>query len=495
MATQHMQDATLNIPCASLQEIHAINSENDGRNSHDSTPICSGDKDKIDALLDIIQDLRHENRMLRSHTISNSLEDMLRSELKKYKENLDAVIEENNILKKKIREDTNKCSQKSGQISSRLKKAKVATKERSLNGTDNKKISESRINSVDSADTNTDSRKKKCSYCGDFHKRGHQFCPWYGKACSCCGRLNHKAKMCKIGYGIIVGFLHGMENTMILVDQHSWKGFQMKQEYSMEPEYVLKCLRTFSKYAGPAKIPVIFKHKNKHTKSYCEELIDEIHKLTNEYSFEIRQASKLRFSHGVQENIINEYYQQKYPNQENIIREYFQRKYPEIQSEEFERIATKENKNDDSMRKDELLNIQIDNLTEKEYTKAEETCIDFANAILPKSTCQVTDLKSGIVWLHLVNRICHWNYKASKKHRKNYTNCIKMLQANQMDAEFMLENLEDALAGEKKAIMEIAHILRDIINVGDDWDICEEIESRISNISKERLLKKKKGRL
>ena len=70
-----------------------------------------------------------------------------------------------------------------------------------------------------------------------------------------------------------------------------------------------------------------------------------------------------------------------------------------------------------------------------------------------------------------------------------------MLQANQMDAEFMLENLEDALAGEKKAIMEIAHILRDIINVGDDWDICEEIESRISNISKERLLKKKKGRL
>ena len=38
---------------------------------------------------------------------------------------------------------------------------------------------------------------RSCSYCGDFHKNGKEYCKAYGKNCKKCLKSNHFEKMCK----------------------------------------------------------------------------------------------------------------------------------------------------------------------------------------------------------------------------------------------------------------------------------------------------------
>ena len=38
---------------------------------------------------------------------------------------------------------------------------------------------------------------RSCSYCGDYHKIGKEYCKAYGKICTKCLKLNHFKKMCK----------------------------------------------------------------------------------------------------------------------------------------------------------------------------------------------------------------------------------------------------------------------------------------------------------
>ena len=155
-----------------------------------------------------------------------------------------------------------------------------------------------------------------------------------------------------------------------------------------------------------------------------------------------------------------------------------------------------ERENKDDSYKEEILDIQLDILTEDEAKKVAQKYVDFANAIVPNSTKEIADLKTGKVWLHLLNKVFHRNYK-SKNPKKNYNNCIKMLQANDIDAGFILEDLKEVLEGKEKENIYIASAFREILNHGDyngegGDEICDEIEtaykkiqeSRNSNVSK-----------
>ena len=151
------------------------------------------------------------------------------------------------------------------------------------------------------------------------------------------------------------------------------------------------------------------------------------------------------------------------------------------------------NHEDDS--KDEFLSLQVGDLTKEEMDNISQKYIDFANAIVPGSTKEVVDLKTGKVWLHLLNKMFDKNYKATNP-RKNYNNCIKILQANNLDAEFILEDLEEALEGKEKELLSIANILRHILNQADVGDVelwknieakCDELrEARIKGVSKQK---------
>ena len=118
--------------------------------------------------------------------------------------------------------------------------------------------------------------------------------------------------------------------------------------------------------------------------------------------------------------------------------------------------------------------------------------IDFANAVLPNSTRQITDLKSGEVWLHLLNKIYDRNYTASRKHRRNYNKCLKILQAHDQSncAEFILENMEELLAGNEEALRFVSSEMREILSESDKWELCEEIDNQVEEMSCNRWIKK-----
>ena len=112
--------------------------------------------------------------------------------------------------------------------------------------------------------------------------------------------------------------------------------------------------------------------------------------------------------------------------------------------------------------------------------------IDFADAILPNNTKEIADLKTGKVWLQLLNRMFNRNYKPINP-RKNYNNCIKMLQANDVDAGFILESLDKILEGEEETHIDIAYEFRDVLNQCEAaWETCNKIEADYQNIGEIR---------
>ena len=115
----------------------------------------------------------------------------------------------------------------------------------------------------------------------------------------------------------------------------------------------------------------------------------------------------------------------------------------------------------------------------------EQRYIDFANAILPHSTKEISDLRTGKVWLHLLNRMYKQNYKHGNP-RKNYNNCLKILQANDVDGGFILNDWNEILKGNQKENIYVAEHLRNLLWETDTCEeTCDEIEEAFDKIQEE----------
>ena len=141
-----------------------------------------------------------------------------------------------------------------------------------------------------------------------------------------------------------------------------------------------------------------------------------------------------------------------------------------------------------------VIDLKIGILGKAETEKLAQRYVDFANAIVPNSTEEISDLKTGTVWLHLLNKMFSKNYMSGNP-RKNYNNCMKMLQANEINAEFILKPLEKILEGEEEANIYLADDFRDVLNQCDHksaQSVCDEIEDKFDEIQKARRLNESK---
>ena len=113
---------------------------------------------------------------------------------------------------------------------------------------------------------------------------------------------------------------------------------------------------------------------------------------------------------------------------------------------------------------------------------------------MPNSTKEISDLKTGTAWLRLLNKMFNRNYKSGNP-RKNYNNCIKMLQANDIDVDNILESLDKLLEGDEETHIDIADSFREVlINCDDlnDTATYSEIETKLEENRKLRSLKENK---
>ena len=248
---------------------------------------------------------------------------------------------------------------------------------------------------------------RTCKYCGDSHKWGHRFCPWHGKVCTKCGRLNHRANMCRIGYGIQVYFMHGIEYTMILQDQNSWEKFSMTKQYEMTSAEVLRCIGKFSKYKGTDEIPVIFRCKENSTKDYGRQLMMEMSQMTNAYVFETGPA---HMDPSLLKKIQQTYHKEKGSNEE------MKERKEKVAWNTFGRPiyyddGTKEYDDGTVVGHDGKVKA-----TREDKEKKVQRYLEFAKEILPEENIQcIWDLRSGKVWLHMLNEMFGKHYKFSKK--------------------------------------------------------------------------------
>ena len=145
----------------------------------------------------------------------------------------------------------------------------------------------------------------------------------------------------------------------------------------------------------------------------------------------------------------------------------------------FERFREKENRN---WEKCQVKSLESDS-EEKELEK--KHILDFANAILENSTHEISDLKTGKVWLELANGIYQKNYKAKANARKNYNAVLKMLQANGVDGYFIINHFDDILDGDEEANMNVAVEMEHIFDYSENEVYMKEIDAKSGRYDEE----------
>ena len=219
----------------------------------------------------------------------------------------------------------------------------------------------------------------------------------------------------------------------------------MTKQYEMTSAEVLRCIGKFSKYKGTDKIPVIFRCKENSTKDYGRQLMMEMSQMTNAYVFETGPA---HMDPSLLKKIQQTYHKEKGSNEE------MKERKEKVAWNTFGRPiyyddGTKEYDDGTVVGHDG----KVKATREDKETKVQRY-LEFAKEILPEENIQcIWDLRSGKVWLHMLNGMFGQHYKFSKKVYKNYNNCMKILQANGISVQFMREKLSDALDGDEEAIM------------------------------------------
>ena len=361
---------------------------------------------------------------------------------------------------------------------------------------------------------------KQCRYCGDLHKWGSRFCPAYGKICRKCEKKNHIAKVCRSSNGscrkysadVNVTFtVNAMKerNKIILYDE-------MSKEFAIFPcstnptaREVGKKLQLFNHSLRlPKRVKLLFCQAGE---KCCEQLASSLaryyqinvgveksqHRTLNDLlaGKAWRNISQsLNKNESRKENTRGNQYTKVCRGQNSAIEvgsrteidseiQEIHVKINEIERKiydiGFEMFREKENRNWEKCQVKSLESNSEDKELKKKYI------LDFANAILENSTCEISDLKTGKVWLELANGIYQKSYKAKANARKNYNAVLKMLQANGVDGYFIINHFDEILAGDEEANMNVAIEMEHILDYSENEVYMKEIDTKSGRYDEE----------
>ena len=367
-----------------------------------------------------------------------------------------------------------------------------------------------RINciSLNSGMKNADQNSwKSCRYCDEIHKWGSKYCSAYGRVCRKCGKQNHIAKVCRsskrrtmtyypdVNMAFLVNKMGQRGRILLYNDYGNYNIFPCKRNPSAKD--VVECLRKFNNsHELPRKVCLRYQHDAsemfykelaaslKCNNLYVEVIKDQRLNTTVKQIMDIEVRNEL-IKTGKENKLLIDKMEKQIRNMDMRI----------FNLENDKELTEKHRECDEKSRmssdEEDILELYTDTISDSGRKRVEQRYIDFANAILPHSTKEISDLRTGKVWLHLLNRMYKQNYKHSNP-RKNYNNCLKILQANDVDGEFILNDWNEILKGNQKENIFVADHLRNLLWETEDCEeICDEIEETFDKIQEEK--KKQRG--